>query len=91
MMEKHALNKVLDHFKEKKTPRLPCLRIVGTFKDEVNLYFLTEMLKEKTELWQFCRTFGLLSDMRSRFTFMKICEAVKYMHDLAVCESTHGK
>lgn len=46
LMEKHVLNKVLEHNRSKglKDHDLPCLKIIGTFKDEINLYFITELL-----------------------------------------------
>ena len=46
MMEKHALNKLKSAYAdlEKTYKNLPCVKIIGTFKDESNLYFLTEML-----------------------------------------------
>lgn len=45
-MEKHALNKIYEHSKENGLDEvdLPCLKIIGTFKDDSNLYFLTELL-----------------------------------------------
>lgn len=62
-MEKHALSKILKHHIEKGLvdESLPSLKIIGTFKDQGNLYFLTELLKEKMELWQHCRSFGLVA------------------------------
>ena len=52
-MEKLALNKILDHHKKQgqSDNTLPCQKLIGTFKDEENLYFLTELLKEKMEVW----------------------------------------
>lgn len=41
MLEKHSLNKIRDKFEK---PEMPTVRLVATFKDEFNLYFLTEML-----------------------------------------------
>jgi len=41
---------------------LPCVKLIGTFKDGLSLYFLTEMLNSKEEVWEFCRTFGLFND-----------------------------
>ena len=53
MLEKHSLNKL-------KALDSPVVQLVGTFKDDFQLYFLTEMLKVKDEVWTQCRTFGLL-------------------------------
>ena len=46
MMEKHALNKLKTVYGDasKNYEDLPCVKIIGTFKDESNLYFLTEIL-----------------------------------------------
>ena len=46
LMEKHSLNKILEHHKKLGLPmeELPSVKIIGTFKDVSNLYFLTEML-----------------------------------------------
>lgn len=62
MMEKHALNKL-------KAADSPVVQLIGTFKDDFQLYFLTEMLKSKDELWAQCRTFGLLQSSLSRHVF----------------------
>ena len=44
-MEKHSLNKVNEHYsKATKDEELPTVKLIGTFKDESNLYFLTELL-----------------------------------------------
>jgi hypothetical protein len=63
-MEKHALNKILENHKAKGLAweELPCIKLIGTFKDQSNLYFLTEMLKGKSEVWESCRSFGLVGD-----------------------------
>ena len=70
-MEKHALNKAFDNWLTLKKPEsdLPCLKLIGTFKDISNLYFLTELLKEKNEVWNSCRTFGFISDIQSKYVF----------------------
>ena len=72
LMEKHALNKIKEHY-GKKDGEMPAVRITATFKDTVNLYFLTEMFRSKNELWEHCRTFGMLQDMTVRYTFYQIC------------------
>jgi serine/threonine protein kinase len=77
LMEKHALNKLYDTYKESS---LPCVKLVGTFKDSENLYFLMELLPQSKELWNFCRNFGLLSDFECLRTFKAICEAVAKVH-----------
>jgi len=81
LMEKHALNKLYDAYKE---AGLPCVKLVGTFKDTENLYFLMELLPQTKELWHFCRNFGLLSDFDCRRTFRAICEAVSKVHALNI-------
>ena len=60
LMEKHALNKLYDRYHS--TGELPCVKLIGTFKDTENLYFLMELLPHSKELWNFCRNFGMLSD-----------------------------
>jgi len=85
LMEKHSLNKVYDHYgkiKNLKDDDLPTVKLISTFKDESNLYFLTELLQSKDEVWESCRTFGILNDMLARFTFYQICLSVKALHDL---------
>jgi hypothetical protein len=52
---------------------MPTVRLIATFKDNVNLYFLTEIFKSKLELWEYCRTFGILQDSLIRYTFLQIC------------------
>jgi len=56
-MEKHALNKCFEAFGN----RTPTVKLIGTFKDDFQLYFLMELLKPKLELWEYCRTFGFPS------------------------------
>ena len=74
LMEKHALNKLWNAYG--KEGRMPCVKLIGTFKDQFNLYFLTEILSHKNELWEHCRSFGLLSNDRARFVFKQICMSV---------------
>lgn len=52
---------------------MPSVSLIATFKDELNLYFLTEMFKSKNEVWEHCRSFGLFKDDRIRYVFYKIC------------------
>ena len=79
-MEKHALTKIRDNLRGE----LPCVRLVTTFKDSFNLYFLTELLNHKNELWENCRSFGMINSELARFTFRAICESVKQIHDLEI-------
>ena len=72
LMEKHALNKLKENFAKS----MPCVKIYATFKDPINLYFLTEMFKGKNEVWEHCRSFGMLQDDVIRYTFLKICQCV---------------
>lgn len=62
LMEKHALNKLAELYPEE----LPCVKLIGTFKDAEHLYFLQELLQPKLEVWLACRNYGLLSDSRTR-------------------------
>lgn len=56
LMEKHALNKIKNFYQQSS---IPSVNLIATFKDEINLYFLTEMFKSKNEVWEHCRSFGL--------------------------------
>lgn len=40
ILEKHSLNKIYAAFKDD----MPCVKLYTTFKDESNLYFVTELL-----------------------------------------------
>jgi serine/threonine protein kinase len=73
MMEKHALLKIRDNCKDP----LPAVRLLATFKDNFNLYFLTELLNHKFELWEHCRAFGMINPELARYTFHQICLSVK--------------
>lgn len=86
LMEKHALNKIKAYSKANglKEDEYPAVKLITTFKDEVNLYFLTEMLQCKDELWRHCRTFGLLQDDLIRYTFYQLCLSVKVLHSLGI-------
>lgn len=81
LMEKHALNKLKERYGEKE---MPSVKLVGTFKDIENLYFIMEMLQGKNEMWLACRNFGLLSDKLTRATFREICKCVKKLHDVKI-------
>ena len=81
LMEKHALNKLKEKYGEKE---MPCVKLIGTFKDHENLYFIMEMLQGKNEMWLACRNFGLLSDQFTRITFREICKSVKKLHDVKI-------
>ena len=76
-LEKHSLFRLKDLGKEN-----PAVKLIGTFKDECSLYFLTEMLNQKDEVWAHCRTFGMLDSGMARFVFEKICEKVQKMHSI---------
>lgn len=77
-MEKHALTKVRENCKEP----LPAVHLVATFKDQFKLYFVTELLNHKYELWEHCRSFGMINPELARFTFLQICLSVKQLHNL---------
>ena len=76
-MEKHALNKLVQLYEGD----LPCVKLIATFKDQMSLYFLMELLPLKSEMWLACRSFGLLSDIECRHTFQEICKSVMKIHD----------
>ena len=73
MLEKHSLVKLRDQYKNE---GLPCVELLETFKDGDNLYFLTEILEQKNELWAHCRSFGLISVQSALYTFREICKSV---------------
>ena len=79
MMEKHALNKLKAAYGSS-DEAMPSVKLIGTFKDDNDLYFLIEMLSK--EVWENCRSFGLLNDKLIRYTFYQICLSVKKLHDL---------
>ena len=83
LMEKHALNKIKENF-NKKDKEMPTVKIAATFKDSVNLYFLTEMFRSKNELWEHCRTFGMLQDNTIRYTFYQICLQLQKLHSIGI-------
>lgn len=84
LMEKHALNKIKKTYFQTQNDhtKMPSVRLITTFKDHLNLYFLTEMFRSKNEVWEHCRSFGMLQEERSKYTFLKICLCVKKLHDL---------
>lgn len=65
LMEKHALTKVKDKYKTD----LPTVRLITTFKDPGSLYFLTELLNHKNEMWAHVRSFGSISQQLAKYTF----------------------
>ena len=75
-MEKHSLNKIKTSYVE-----LPCVKLIGTFKDQSSLYFLTEIFGQKHEIWEHCRSFGMISTELSQFTFKALCESVALLHE----------
>ena len=81
IMEKHALNKIKENL-----PNTPgnqvAVRLVTTFRDQFNLFFLTELLNHKLELWEHCRSFGMINRELARYTFHKICVSVSKIHEL---------
>ena len=38
----------------------------------------------KNEVWESCRTFGMVSEVVALYTFFQICKCVKKIHDLNV-------
>ena len=83
IMEKHALNKIKDNFPNSGEEQF-AVRLVTTFKDQSNLYFLTELLNQKMELWEHCRSFGLINRDLVKYTFHKICMSVSKIHSLRI-------
>jgi hypothetical protein len=58
LLEKHSLLKI-----KKEYPNdMPAVKLITTFKDSLNLYFLTQMFDPKNEVWTYCRSFGFLED-----------------------------
>ena len=41
---------------------------------------LTEILDQKAELWEMCRSFGVISQSLAKYTFHKVCESVEKLH-----------
>lgn len=81
-MEKHALNKIKEAYKNE--PSLPSVRLLNTWKDESNLYFITELLNQRNEIWEHCRSFGLISEALAKYTFVKVCQSLVKLHDLSI-------
>jgi len=75
LLEKHALNKVKENY-GKAGQDMPTVKLIATFKDPINLYFLTDMFRARNEFWEHCRSFGLLADSMVRYTFYQICLGV---------------
>lgn len=57
LLEKHSLNKIKEAYG---LNDLPVVHLIATFKDDINLYFLCEMFKGKNEVWEHCRSFGMI-------------------------------
>lgn len=90
LMEKHALNKIRDTYYRKPTTakeqedEMPTVRLIATFKDEAHLYFVNEMFRSKNEVWEYCRSFGLLEDSLVRYVFYHICKQVSRLHKIGI-------
>lgn len=56
------------------------VKLITTFKDELNLYLLMEHL-EGRELWEESRSFGLVSENLIRYYFYLIVKATIKIHD----------
>jgi len=67
LLEKHSLNKIREAYSDRKA--LPSVKLIATFKDAGSLYFLTEMLQSKHELWNYVRNFGVLSREQAKYIF----------------------
>jgi hypothetical protein len=67
ILEKHSLNKIKETYLGKEN--MPCVELLQTFKDFENLYFLTEILDHKQEIWAASRSYGFINDDLSLFNF----------------------
>jgi hypothetical protein len=65
ILEKHSLNKL----KETYADDMPCVKLYQTFKDQFNLYFLTELLEQKEEVWTKCRSYGFINENLAIYHF----------------------
>lgn len=74
IMEKHALNKIKLAYPDQQ--QLPAVHLLNTFKDMSNLYFITEIQNQKLEVWEQCRSFGLISQSLAKFAFRKVCDSI---------------
>ena len=45
LLEKHSLNKIKEKYGDDDIKEMPTVKLVATFKDDLNLYFLTEMFQ----------------------------------------------
>lgn len=75
LMEKHAL-KTLEGSDY-------VIKLYDTFKDELNLYFVTEFV-EGGELWEKLKSFGLVADSLVRYYFTHLLKAVHYTHSKGI-------
>ena len=73
IMEKHALVKIRELY----STDMPTVKLIGTFKDELHLYFLTEMFKSKCEVWEHVRSFGMLNHLEQSTPFTRYAGAFK--------------
>ena len=84
-MEKHALIKLRDTYYDKTNDlAMPSVRLITTFKDNFNLYFLNEMLRSKNEVWEHCRSFGMLQHDLVCYVFYHICLQVEKLHRVGI-------
>lgn len=74
MMEKHALNRL----KEVKG----VVRLYETFKNDFELYFLTEKVRGK-ELWNYCKVFGL-RELEARFYLKQLIKTLVEVHSMGI-------
>jgi serine/threonine protein kinase len=42
------------------------------------------MMLGRKEVWEQCRSFGMISDQAVRYTFYQICKSVKQLHELKI-------
>jgi len=45
LLEKHSLNKIKEKYGNGDLQQMPTVKLIATFKDDLNLYFLTEMFQ----------------------------------------------
>ena len=81
MMEKEALNKLGSKYKGED---MPSVKLIGTFREGGQLYFIMEYFYKGDEVWEACRTFGLVGFEQCRRTFLEICKSVKKVHDCKI-------
>ena len=74
MMEKHALNRLKDV--------KGVVRLYETFKNDFELYFLTEKVRGK-ELWNYCKVFGL-RELEARFYLKQLIQTLIEVHSMGI-------